>query len=42
MKQCSKERVRKEVPYYGSDPRDPNDYYNDRYYDAQQANVYYL
>src|SRR5215831_5760920 len=23
--------------YYGSNPHDPDDYYNDRYYDAQQG-----
>jgi hypothetical protein len=24
-------------PYYGYDPRDPDDYYNDRYYDVRQG-----
>jgi len=26
-----------ESPYYGSDPRNPDDYYDDRYYDSRQG-----
>lgn len=30
-------RPQEDSPYYGSDPRDPDDYYNDRYYDTRQG-----
>ncbi len=30
-------RPPEDSPYYGSNPRDPDDYYSDRYYDARQG-----